>query len=408
MKVICLQASLPVRVFASALLVAILVTTGFLWYHQPALAAYPGHNGKIAFISDRDREEGYLDIYVTSLSPGSQVTRLTNNTGEVWDVHPAWSPDGSRIAFARYDTNDYEIFTMNADGSNVVQLTNNAGWDYNPAWSPDGLRIAYAGNATGVWQIYVMNYDRSNKQAVTSSGNDVYNVEPDWSPDGSKIAFEQNGEICIMNADGSGFVKLTNNTWFDAEPQWHPDGSKLVFTSQMLLDPQGSTKRYPAICVMDLTTGAITPITSELVNKWEPAWSPDGKQIVFQRRGISDTNWEIVIINADGSGFTQLTNTGGWNLHPAWQRIPFELVVAQVEDLVEDEVLTPGTGSSLTNKLDAAERQLSRGNTNAATNSLRAFINQVNGFIKAGKLSPQMGQQLIDSVNGLIARIEGT
>ena len=406
MKVICLQASLPVRVFASALLVAILVTTGFLWSHQPALAAYPGLNGKIAFISDRDREEGYLDIYVTSLPPGSPVTRLTNNSGEVWDVHPAWSPDGSRIVFARYDTNDYEIFTMNADGSNVLQLTDNAGWDYNPAWSPDGLRIAYAGNATGVWQIYVMNYDRSNKQAVTSSGNDVYNVEPDWSPDGSKIAFEQNGEICIMNADGSGFVKLTNNTWFDAEPQWHPDGSKLVYSSR--------SGAFPQIYVMNADGSSQIQLTSDEVNKWEPAWSPDGKQIVFQRNDGEGLDWEIAIINADGSGLIKLTDNTGWDLHPAWQRIPYtaqeqvDLVVGQVKDLVENEVLIPGTGLSLTNKLEAAERQLDRGNTNAATNSLRAFINQVNGFIKAGKLSPQMGQQLIASVNGLIVRIEGT
>jgi len=311
--------------FISILLVFLLLTLSFLQLlPQTVSAAYPGYNGKIVFTSDRDRGDGYVDIYITSSTPGSPVTRLTSNTGEVWDVHPAWSPDGSKIVFGRFDTHDYEIFVMNADGSNVIQLTDNDVNDYQPAWSPDGLKIAYSSNETDSngnedWDIWLMDADGLNKQILTD--NDVNDYSPDWSPDGTKIAFARNSEIYVMNAGGTGELQLTNNSWYDALPDWSPDGSKLAFSRQ--------SGDYPQICVMNADGSDQTEITSDNAYKWEPDWSPDGQQIVFQRNygtiwpaGDDGKDWEISIINADGSGLINVTNNQYWDQHANWQRAP--------------------------------------------------------------------------------------
>lgn len=331
-------------VSVSLLLGVIAVITGLIVYHEPVQATYPGYNGKIAFVSDRDRGGGYHNIYVTTLPPGSPVTRLTNTTGEVWDVHPAWSPDGSRIVFARYDGSDYEIMVMNADGTNVIQLTDNTIHDYEPAWSPDGQKIAYASGSSlsgpyNDWEIMVMNSDGSEKTQLTN--NTFRDVEPDWSPDGTKIAFEGDwelepygpgdAEVFTMNADGSGMTQITYNTISDFEPQWHPDGSTLVYTSRVFPEPE----YYPAICVVDISTLTIAQLTNDLNYKWEPSWSPDGEKIAFQRQDGTDGDWEIVVINADGSGFTKLTENDNWDLHPAWQRAPISPVEGQYNIQVE-------------------------------------------------------------------------
>ena len=87
------------------------------------------------------------------------MTRLTNHSAR--DFAPAWSPDGTRIAFTSYRDGNHEIYVMDADGRNVIRLTNNSGW--SPAWSPDGARIAFVSLGEGIFDfgIYVMNADGS-------------------------------------------------------------------------------------------------------------------------------------------------------------------------------------------------------------------------------------------------------
>src|SRR5690349_16300674 len=92
-------------------------------------------NGKIVFDTDRD---GNYEIYTVD-SDGSNQTRLTNNSSR--DRDAAWSPDGSRIAFQANRDGNYEIYTMNADGSNPTRLTNNTATEDEPSWSPDGSKI---------------------------------------------------------------------------------------------------------------------------------------------------------------------------------------------------------------------------------------------------------------------------
>ena len=299
-KAVLSVGSFPLFLAAGAILALGIVVTA-----RPACAAYPGVNGKIVFGSDRDRGVNYDDLYVSTPGvPGA--VRLTNNSGEVWDVHPAWSPDGRRIVFARYDTHDYEIMVMDADGSNVVQLTDNSVDDYEPAWSPDGRKIAYttwALHAGGRedWDMWIMNPDGSGKRLLFDGGGNE--MEPDWSPDGSKIATEKGDEIWVINADGTHPVQITFNTRYDSAPQWHPDGTRLAYTSVV--------DGFPEICTVDLASLAVTQLTFDGHLKWEAVYSPDGQKIAFQRNDGPGEDWEIVYMDADGSNLVKLTDNTG-------------------------------------------------------------------------------------------------
>src|SRR5438270_323940 len=138
---------------------------------------------------------------------------------------PAWSPDGSKIAFTRYGANDSDIYVMHADGSGIVQLTNTPGNDDQPAWSPDGSKIAFSSTRDGNHEIYVMNAtDGSGLVRLTNDA--LWDDHPAWSPDGSKIAFSKYSAIYVMNAtDGSGLVRLTTG-WADDPGSREGGGSR--------------------------------------------------------------------------------------------------------------------------------------------------------------------------------------
>jgi len=112
---------------------------------------------------------------------GTEQVNLTNNAA--FDGNPAWSPDGKKIAFtSRRDEEESEIYVMDADGGNVRRLTRSPGYDEHPTWSPDGKKIAFHGEGDELLtnDIYVMNADGSHKKNLTHSGTMVYNREPDW------------------------------------------------------------------------------------------------------------------------------------------------------------------------------------------------------------------------------------
>jgi Tol biopolymer transport system component len=173
------------------------------------------HDGtKIAFASTRD---GNPEIYVMDPN-GLNVVRLTNNPAD--DAQPAWSPDGSKIAFASNRDGNDEIYVMAANGSGQVNLTNNSASDLAPAWSPDGTKIAFQSNRETDYAVWVMNADGSNPVRLTDPG--IRNGAPSWSPDGTRIAYEQGGHIWVMNADGSRKIQITSGGQSDGLPRWRP------------------------------------------------------------------------------------------------------------------------------------------------------------------------------------------
>ena len=259
--------------------------------------------GRIAF----SYFDGNSEIYVMN-ADGSDVKNLTNNSAN--DYSPAWSPDGNRIAFYSGRDGNSEIYVMKADGSDVKNLTNNSTNDVSPAWSPDGNKIAFVSERDGTAGIYVMNADGSGVTRLTN--NSTSNHEPAWSADGRRIAFysgrDGSGEIYVMNADGSGVKNLTNNSAVDSMPAWSPDGNRIAFHS----DRDGNSEIY----VMKADGSDVKNLTNNSAYDLFPAWSPDGKKIAFY--SDRDGNEGIYVMNADGSGVTRLYGSGS---EPAWSPV---------------------------------------------------------------------------------------
>ncbi|MBI4202743.1 MAG: PD40 domain-containing protein [Chloroflexi bacterium] len=265
-----------------------LVTNG-----QPA---WSPDGSKIAFSTDRD---GDYEIYVMDWD-GSNPTQLTSNTWS--DRQPSWSSDSSRIAFvSRPDGSNSYIYVMKADGADIVKLTSSIANDFEPAWSPDGTKIAFVSTRDGNSEIYVMNVDGSGQTPLTSTP--FAEEWPTWSPDGEKLAFrtnrDGNWEIYVMNADGSGQTRLTNNTSDDRGPAWSPDGTLIAFTSQR----DGNRELY----VMSPDGSNQVRLTFTPAEEFGPTWSPDSKKLAFSTD--RDGHQEVYVINADGTNLTRLTIT---------------------------------------------------------------------------------------------------
>jgi Tol biopolymer transport system component len=281
--------------------------------------------GVIAFASDRN--DGDWEIYVMN-ADGTDQRRLTNQ--RFTDRRHAWSPDGAQLAFTSRRKGGEDIYVMNADGSNPRRLTTNRANDFLPTWSPDGMQIAFVSDRDRNTEIYVMNADGSDQRRLTH--NTVDDGNPDWSPappgggtSGTQIAFvsgrDGNDEIYVMNADGaeqgSGAPRrLTHNDADDWWPAWSPDGTQIGFTSAR----DGSYEIY-VMNVEDALQGTDGSdprrLTHGDADAWWPSWSPDGTQIAFQSN--PDGQWDIYVIDADGTNVRQLTTGGASDQEPAWR-----------------------------------------------------------------------------------------
>jgi Tol biopolymer transport system component len=284
---------------------------------QPVWAAFPGANGKIAFVSNRD---GNFEIYVMN-PDGRAQTRLTYNTYP--DTEPVWSPDGSKIAFDRVIDGQYQIYVMNADGTAERALTSGKSpWSHfamHPAWSPDGSKIAFASDRDDPnGEIYMMNAaDGSGVTRLTYNTN--VDQDPAWSPDGSKIAFasdrDGNYEIYVMNADGTGQKRLTDNTAKDWMPSWSVDGYKILFLSNRFTNTR--------IFVMNADGSDQTDLvgSKQLVHDQRPSWSPDGSKILFGRSSVTQAQYEICVMSPNGLDTTCLSSSAPDSFDPDWQPV---------------------------------------------------------------------------------------
>ncbi len=217
----------------------------------------PGDNTPDVNTGQTNSSELAPELFVASVSALESARQITTITGARLS-HPSWSPDGTRLVFSSDADGDEEIYVVNADGSNLTQLTNNTARDFDPAFSPDGKLIAYASdvNSPKVSEIYTMLADGSGITQLTEVPN---SYSPAWSPDGKRIAYvndqQGDGDIYIMDADGqrSALLTVDDNGAEDRTPVWTPDGNWILFASNR----DGDQFRWYAV---DLH-GDVQPVT---------------------------------------------------------------------------------------------------------------------------------------------------
>ena len=265
------------------------------------------------------------DIFVIN-ADGSGLRNLTEtptSVGGARETGPKWSPDGSRILFTKTtffdeDTEQSDLFTINADGGDQRQLTGTGseGTAGGYAWSPSGSQIAFESVRDGLPQgVYVMSANGGSATRLTGVGS--YSWAPDWSPDGGKIAFlaqpQAGGEIQVwtMNSDGSGPTQLSHQTGDNKTgPSWSPDGRKIVYMNS-------TSARSSDIWTVNANGGGEFNVTGNGADNSSPVWSPDGPQIAFVVDfGISADAVRVWVVNADGTGPRNVSNLAGFR--PDW------------------------------------------------------------------------------------------
>jgi TolB protein len=280
----------------------------------------------IAHYSNRD---GNTEIYVVN-ADGTGQTRLTENRAD--DMAPAVSPDGQQIVFTSGRDGNNELYVMNIDGSDQKRLTDNRAYESHPAWSPDGSQIAFVSERDGNREIYVIDADGSNPRRLTN--DPATDMRPSWSPDGQQIAFNSdrdgNWEIYVLNSDGNDLRRLTDTPTWEVFPAWSPDGTQIAYRHSAARDWNGD------IWVMDASGDNRQQLTREPSNDENPIWSPDGSHIVFQSdryadpstKGSDTYNFELVVMDADGSNVRRLTNHPAGDYWPTWGPVASAAVTA--------------------------------------------------------------------------------
>ncbi|MFC1573555.1 hypothetical protein ACFL30_00060 [Candidatus Latescibacterota bacterium] len=246
---------------------------------------------KIAYESTLN---GGYDIYTIN-ADGTNLKQLTRNMEK--NRFPTWSPDGSKIIFSssRNRKTSFEFFIMNADGSNHTRLPFVKGWCGRPGWSPDGKKVLFDAGLKGNFEIFTMNLDGTD--LVNISNNPSWDGMADWSPDGTKILFVSNRdvdhEIFVMNTDGTNVIKLTDNEYKDTTPSWSPDGTQIVFVSDR--DHKFEVEVKP-------------------LSKDEDPGSPE----FLERAMQSKRDHDIFVMNADGSNPVNITRYPNNDFKPTW------------------------------------------------------------------------------------------
>jgi Tol biopolymer transport system component len=330
------------------LALAISIALSALAFVAPAHATFMGESGKLAFI--RYHPDENADLWTVNAA-GSGLTRLTDNEvfggDSAYDTGPSWSPDGRKILFGRHRPIEDAsgIFTINPDGSGLTRLdeymdsfawlrdgrvaftkwgpeaglytvradgTGKTRVGPNPdggglSWSPDGTRFVYTGWSLDGYSAWVSNMDGTNVRQILQLPR-YESPSPTWAP-GPRIAFMRHAaaggwDIYTINPDGTGELRLTDDSATDLNQTWSPDGRRLVFLSDRDSEPGDVFDVFTIAAdgtdMRNLTAASTASDTSAV-------WSPDNRLVAFT--GHEEGRSGLFTVDAGGNGRSRVTTT---------------------------------------------------------------------------------------------------
>jgi parallel beta-helix repeat protein len=245
------------------------------------------------------------------------IINVANNTS---DNYPLMNPNPNappceplqndtepEIIYSSFKDNiSVNVWGMQPDGTNKIQITSHPDYEFCPMWSPDNSKISFTSNRTGNFGLWIMNADSTNQTLVIHNVSGLYG---DWSPDGNNLVyasdviskqwctigsmnFNKDCEIYIVSIDGSNVTRLTNDDFDDADPRWSPNGKEIIFISDRTNDTE--------LWLINSDGTNLRQLTFDGKPKGTPAWSPDGSKIAFLEE-TNNTSIGLWLINSDGT-----------------------------------------------------------------------------------------------------------
>ena len=291
-----------------------------LFIVNAASATYPGQNGRIAFVAH------FTDSWqLYTINPdGSdlfQVTHLPSTEFPAW--FPDYSPDGRKVVFCHDMTGAVELYVINADGTGLTQLTSDNTENIFPRWSPDGTHIVFStlfNGDFGAHHLATIKANGSERKVITNILFDDYHAE--YTADGKHIIFASTADnlisaIWVMDTNGRHKRRITKPSLKAGGPDVSPDGTRMALFDQL------NTDRPSTILVGDLDGTHLKRLTHiKNVNALGASYSPDGTKFVFDGALPEGGDFNIYMMNVDGSYITLFLSCPGGCLSPDWGSKP--------------------------------------------------------------------------------------
>lgn len=272
--------------------------------------ALPRISDRILYVSDKN---GTKDIYELDLET-KKITRLTDGPGD--EMNPQVSPDRSRIVYYANPDGDNEIYEMQLTTKKTVKLTDNTSEDYDPTYTPDGKSIVFKSDRDDKkGDIFLMLADGTRQRNITGKRNGTEEWDPVMNNTGDIffVVRQDNNhltdELYLMSGEAGEERQLTDNTYAD----WYPAVSE---TGELVYISKEKPGSEDDLFLLSMTTLKRTQLTTEAGNDSDPAWSRDGKRIVYIND--EDGDYDIYLINADGTGRTLILSTDDEELSPVF------------------------------------------------------------------------------------------
>ena len=232
--------------------------------------------------------------------------------------YPSWSPTEDLIAFHMDNGDGRNIYLINANGTNMKQLTFSKGDNAAPFWSPDGTKIGFHSKRDGDWDLFIMNKDGSDVKRITDSQGDDY-FPASWSPNGNEVVFMSNrdGDFDVYRIDinTQKTVQLTNDPGIDGVPSWSNDGQSILFHSTR---HEGYNFQ---VYQMDVSGKNVERLVTSRLHSFMAQESPvNGNLVIYLSGDVKNKydNWEIMLLDRSSGEHKNLTNHASYDFKPSW------------------------------------------------------------------------------------------